>query len=113
MSYLNDPRVFLATERTLLAWIRTEISILAVAFVLKKFTVTDTAVHQAELTWILGGLCLVTLCMSILAVIQTWSSLARLDPVEVPGPLAKPLVLTGGIVSILLCLGATYIVMFY
>jgi uncharacterized membrane protein YidH (DUF202 family) len=37
MSKLNDPRVLFATERTLLAWNRTSISIMAFGFVIERF----------------------------------------------------------------------------
>ena len=37
MSELNDPRVLFAAERTLLAWNRTSISIMAFGFVIERF----------------------------------------------------------------------------
>jgi putative membrane protein len=37
MSYLDDPRVYLAAERTLLAWIRTSITTIGLGFVVAKF----------------------------------------------------------------------------
>ena len=33
----NDPRVFFASERTMLAWLRTGLSIIAVGFVISRF----------------------------------------------------------------------------
>ena len=37
MSDLNDPRVFFAAERTLMAWTRTAIALMAFGFAIERF----------------------------------------------------------------------------
>ncbi len=42
----NDPRVFFAAERTLLAWVRTGITVMALGFVVERFGLFVALVAQ-------------------------------------------------------------------
>ena len=42
----NDPRVFFAAERTLLAWVRTGIAVMALGFVVERFGIFVSLVAQ-------------------------------------------------------------------
>ncbi len=108
MSYLDDPRVFYAVERTLLAWMRTEIAILAFAFLLKRFGFSmgeEAAVPGLEvaLNVALAFLCVLVVVMSVLSLLQCYFSISKLGPSEVPNRMAKYFVLMTGVVGIVIC----------
>ena len=105
MSYLDDPRVFYAIERTLLAWIRTEIAILAFAFLLKRFGFAMGGMEGVEtfLSSALVFLCILVVAMSILSLLQCYFSICKLGPTEVPNRMAKYFVLMTGGVGIVIC----------
>lgn len=95
---LSDPRVFFAAERTLLAWVRTGLTIMAFGFVVARFglflqllaaqhvpahvTVTQSRFDLSNLI----GIALVllgTACM-ILGAIQHRSYVNTLPPTDIP-----------------------------
>lgn len=111
MPYLNDPRVFWAAERTLLAWIRTEISILALVFLLKKFGYEHLSKNLLSVDAVTQIICYVVVGLSVLATVQAVLTITKLGPEEVPSKIAIPIVILSGIISILLCVGGVFIVL--
>ena len=92
MSDLNDPRVFFAAERTLLAWNRTSLTLMAFGFVIERFglflqllapqhvqTLQRGASYWIGLAFILMGA-----LSAAVAVVQYRRVLRTLKPVEVP-----------------------------
>lgn len=94
MSDLNDPRVFFAAERTLLAWTRTALALMAFGFAIERFALFVAMMHNPQTAaahvehgpsfWI--GVALIALgsLAVVLAVVQYRRVLATLKPVEIP-----------------------------
>ncbi len=92
MSDLNDPRVFFAAERTLLAWNRTSLTLMAFGFVIERFGLfvhmlspQQSATLQRNFSfWI--GLAFIALgaIVSAAAVAQYRNVLRTLKPIEIP-----------------------------
>jgi putative membrane protein len=96
-SMMGDPRVFFAAERTLLAWVRTGLTIMAFGFVVARFglflrllaTQQGQGLPQAELhnhVSNIVGIALVLLgvgCM-IVGALQHRSYVATLAPADIP-----------------------------
>ena len=91
----SDPRVFFAAERTLLAWLRTGITIIALGFVVARFGLflelfsvqSQTPVHSAQAALSAGlGVAFViagSLAM-VVASMQHRRFIATLQPVDLP-----------------------------
>lgn len=92
MSDLNDPRVFFAAERTLLAWNRTSLSLMAFGFVIERFGLFVTILLPKHDMPLQRGLSFWTGLLFVLlgAVVAAYSTvqyrkvLRTLKPIEIP-----------------------------
>src|SRR5471030_1530958 len=85
-----DPRVYFASERTLLAWIRTGLAMMGFGFVVARFglflrelaTMRDVPPHQAHsgLSLSVGTtLVIMGVAVNILAAVKHWRDIRRLE----------------------------------
>ncbi len=96
-SMMGDPRVFFAAERTLLAWVRTGLTIMAFGFVVARFGLflrlvavqlghgtPDAELHNRLSNAVGIGLVLIGVACMILGAIQHRSYVATLPAGDVP-----------------------------
>jgi putative membrane protein len=112
MSYLDDPRVFFAAERTLLAWQRTAIALIGLGFVVERFglfmrVVTNGAKlppSHANTSLFFGVLFLIV--GAAVALLATWQFRRFLRELSAPEIPRGQLTWTGPLINLLLAAAA-------
>ena len=92
MSDLNDPRVFFAAERTLMAWTRTALTLMGFGFVLERcglflymfMRIEGMTWHRDGSFWVGVSFILLGSVVGFFSVIQYKSVLRTLKPIEIP-----------------------------
>lgn len=92
MSQLNDPRVFFAAERTLLAWNRTSLTLMAFGFVIERSGLLLRVLSPEPVglldhglaLWIGIGFVALGAGTAVAAIMQYRTVLRTLKPAEIP-----------------------------
>ncbi|HEY2987225.1 MAG TPA: DUF202 domain-containing protein [Candidatus Binatia bacterium] len=92
MSDLNDPRVFFAAERTLLAWTRTSLALMAFGFVIERFglfvhvlmPIEGRTLQRDASFWVGVAFIVLGAVVAVLSAMQYRQVIKTLKPVEVP-----------------------------
>lgn len=95
----DDPRIYFAAERTLLAWVRTGIAVMAFGFVVARFGLflsllpnADPNVHSSRLSPYIGAALVVIGAAAIAAGTLEYRRYCRtLRPEDLPSPHASRL----------------------
>ena len=110
MSDLNDPRVFFAAERTLLAWNRTSLALMAFGFVIERFGLFvsillpqhATPLQRGTSFWVGLAFVLLGAWVAAYSTMQFRKVLKTLKPIEIPeGYRTSPGIFTNLAVSLL------------
>jgi inner membrane protein YidH len=110
MSDLNDPRVLFSSERTLLAWNRTSISLMAFGFVVERFGLflqivgrDEIKMFQRHFSFFVGmSFVLLAAFIAIYSIWQHKRILKTMRPVEIPaGYNSNAGMVVNGIIGIL------------
>lgn len=110
MSDINDPRVFFAAERTLLAWNRTSLALMAFGFVIERFGLFVSILmpkHEIPLQrgisfWTGLAFVLLGAWVAAYSTVQYRKVLKTLKPIEIPeGYRVNPGVFTNLAVALL------------
>jgi len=117
MSELNDPRVFFAAERTLLAWNRTSLALMAFGFVIERSGLLvslllpqhTTTLQRGMSLWVGIAFVLLGAGTAVYSTVQYRKVILSLKPVEIPdGYRSDPGIITNLIVALLGALLAGY-----
>lgn len=118
MSKLHDPRVLFAAERTLLAWNRTSISIMAFGFVIERFGLflqitgrEESRIFHRQLSFFVGeSFMLLASLLAIYSIVQHKKILRSINVDDVPAGYNLSIgMIANGIIGILGILLSAYV----
>jgi putative membrane protein len=119
MAYLDDPRVLFAAERTLLAWVRTSVTLMGLGFIVARFGIFLAAIEGKPVAeghgvsvWIGIAFVVLAVIVNAIAALQYRALLASFGTAEIPRgyrtwlPLftAAALAVAGGLLAVYLFL---------